>query len=410
MTVRTLSMQSLVRHGHLNRHLLLQVPSREERRRVFGLRQPSTVSRNSIDSRRPPASPWTRTIKTLIAAASPLDRESEDAWHGLLKAQRPDLCKICASASSPIAVAMSAAGGQSTQLGHCNGYDLATRRGTQRALDLIELQRFRHVWVHVPSSSISHQRQQKILNKWIWMLPEMQHRGCEVHVGYTAVVSKFERAVEQWQKHLSYKVETHGWAWELRKSSRWCGNCVFCGFVRTHFAVPCPAVSVTEDMLMPLRPVLLCILEALCKTIANKLMNTTSTGELHRELCAGAEDQDEVDRGTRLDEEIPRQAGAEVSRVEVAAAVALELTARQRHDSNNSVRNLHWHVGHCTNRRLEEMLRRRGKTSKTLLTACQKFKTDQTRKRGGIVRCQPGESVGDRRHAVATSSHGCNVP
>ena len=44
-----------------------------------------------------------------------------------------------------MAAAMSAAGGQSTQLGYWNGYDLATRRGTQRALDIIELQRSRHV-------------------------------------------------------------------------------------------------------------------------------------------------------------------------------------------------------------------------------------------------------------------------
>ena len=31
---------------------------------------------------------------------------------------------------------MSAAGGQSAQLGYWNGYDLATRRGTQRATSL----------------------------------------------------------------------------------------------------------------------------------------------------------------------------------------------------------------------------------------------------------------------------------
>ena len=54
----------------------------------------------------------------MIAAASQLDRKNEDAWLRLVKEQRPDLCELCASANSPMAVAVSAAGGQSTQLGH----------------------------------------------------------------------------------------------------------------------------------------------------------------------------------------------------------------------------------------------------------------------------------------------------
>ena len=66
------------------------------------------------------------------------------------------------------------------------------------------------LWVQVLSSSTSRKRQQKILNNLIWMLLEMQHRGCEVHVDYMVVVSKFERAVAQLQKHLSNKIETHG--------------------------------------------------------------------------------------------------------------------------------------------------------------------------------------------------------
>ena len=48
------------------------------------------------------------------------------------------------------------------------------------------------------------------------MLPEMKHRVCEVHVDYTAVVSIFETAVEQLQKHVSYNIETHGRTLELR--------------------------------------------------------------------------------------------------------------------------------------------------------------------------------------------------
>ena len=55
----------------------------------------------------------------MFTVAPQLDCESEDAWHGLLTAQKPDLCELCASAQSP----------------------MAARRATQRALDVIELQR-----------------------------------------------------------------------------------------------------------------------------------------------------------------------------------------------------------------------------------------------------------------------------
>ena len=61
--------------------------------------------------------------------------------------------------------------------------------------------------------------------------------------------------------------------------------------------------------------------------------NTASSEELHRELCAGADEEDEVDHDMRRDEEHPRlAAAAEVPRVEAPAVVALELTPRQRQD------------------------------------------------------------------------------
>ena len=53
----------------------------------------------------------------MIAAASQLDRDSEDVWSGLVKAQRRDLCELSASAYSPVAAAISTVGGHSTQLG-----------------------------------------------------------------------------------------------------------------------------------------------------------------------------------------------------------------------------------------------------------------------------------------------------
>ena len=101
----------------------------EERRSVLELHQISTVSRNTTESRRLPGFPCTRIIKT----ASHLDRQNEDVWHGVVKARRLDLSELCAPANSPMAAAMSAAGHQSTQLRYWNGFDLAARRGIQRA-------------------------------------------------------------------------------------------------------------------------------------------------------------------------------------------------------------------------------------------------------------------------------------
>ena len=147
------------------------------------------------------------------------------------------------------------------------------------------------------------------------MLLEMQHRACQVHVDCTAVVRKFQRAVEQLQKHLSYKIETHGCALGLRNqqtralrsalSNRQCDRRYAHG----------SSSSVAQ------------YLGSLRKATVNKLKNITSSAELTRELCAGADDEDEVDHDMRRDEEISGPAAAEVPRVQVPAAVASELSS-----------------------------------------------------------------------------------
>ena len=84
-------------------------------------------------------------------------------------------------------------------------------------------------------------------------------------------------------------------------------------------------------------------------------------------MRAGADDDDEVDHDVRLDEEIPGPAAAaEVLRVEVPAAVAPQLTARQRRDIDTWLRKRHGQFGHCSSRRSEEILRRRGTHPMTL--------------------------------------------
>ena len=80
-----------------------------------------------------------------------------------------------------MAAAKSALGGQSTQLGYWECDDLDIRRGTQGALDRIDVQRPRHVWVDFPKSSKSPQRQQMILKNLIWILP----RGATPSLGST---------------------------------------------------------------------------------------------------------------------------------------------------------------------------------------------------------------------------------
>ena len=117
-------------------------------------------------------------------------------------------------------------------------FNLATRRSTPRALGIINVQHRRHVWVHVPGSSAFLQRHQKIFNKLIWMFPEVQHRGCEVHVDDKAVVSKFERAVE----HCKYICQTNSrlmhalGGWEII-TVWWWDKRVSCCLVHTLFAV-----------------------------------------------------------------------------------------------------------------------------------------------------------------------------
>ena len=68
-----------------------------------------------------------------------------------------------------------------------------------------------------------------------------------------------------------------------------------------------PVVSTTHDMLVRFRQMLHSILD-LCKAIVITLMNKTALEELHRELCAGADD--EADHDVRLEEEIPEPAVA----------------------------------------------------------------------------------------------------
>ena len=148
-----------------------------------------------------------------------------------------------------------------------------------RALGIINVQHRRHVWVHVPGSSAFLQRHQKIFSKLIWMFPEMQHRGFEVHVDDKAVVSKFERAVEQLQIHLSNKFATHACAWWLRNPGLVVRQTFFLVVLFTHSSQfgPSPAVSVIEDMLIPLSSSVAQYPGSLCKASVNELMNTASS-------------------------------------------------------------------------------------------------------------------------------------
>ena len=111
------------------------------------------------------------------------------------------------------------------------------------------------------------------------------------------------------------------------------------------------------------------------------------------------DDEGEVDHNMRPDEKIPGlAAAAEVPRVEMPAAVAPELTARQRHDIVKLLRKLHRQFGHCPNRRLEDRLRRRGTHPTTLslvkhfkCQACEEFKAPQTRNVVASYDAQPDE-------------------
>ena len=89
-------------------------------------------------------------------------------------------------------------------------------------------------------------------------------------------------------------------------------------------------------------------------------------------------------------------AAAEVPRVEVPATVAPKLTAVQRQDIDKWLKKLYRQFGHCSNRRLEERLRRRG--------TGERFQNAKLAKSSKLLR-----SVRDRRKTVATFDHGRNV-
>ena len=106
-----------------------------------------------------------------------------------------------------------------------------------------------------------------------------------------------------------------------------------------------PVVSVTNDVLMRIQQMLLSILEACVRALSTN----SSPAELQRELCPGADGDDEVDLDMRAEEEItepaaaadvPTGAAAEVPRVVVPAAAADELTTGQRQDIDNWPSNL----------------------------------------------------------------------
>ena len=85
----------------------------------------------------------------------------------------------------------------------------------------------------------------------------------------------------------------------------WCDNLGSCFLVLTDIVVLWPLVIATDNMHTAISTSVAQCLGSLCKAIGNKLMQTASSEELYRELCAGAVEEDEVDHDMRLDDEIP---------------------------------------------------------------------------------------------------------
>ena len=95
--------------------------------------------------------------------------------------------------------------------------------------------------------------------------------------------------------------------------------------------------------------------------------------------------------------------------------MALELTARQRHDVDNWLKKLHRQFGHRSNRRLEEMLQRRGAHPTTLFLVkhfkCQACEGSQAPLKRNVVAsydARPGEVLEidgtQRRHLITSAT------
>ena len=86
----------------------------------------------------------------LLSAAAALDGERSMALTRVSRHGRADLLEVCCTSTSVLSEAVEQAGGEAIRASFWNGYDLASRRGQERLLQLAATRRPRHVWFSPP--------------------------------------------------------------------------------------------------------------------------------------------------------------------------------------------------------------------------------------------------------------------
>ena len=86
----------------------------------------------------------------LLAAACAVEAQPQMALTAALRAQRGDLAEVCCTSDSILTESVRQHGGIADRFSHWNGYDLSTKKGTDKVLADIRHKRYRYAWFSPP--------------------------------------------------------------------------------------------------------------------------------------------------------------------------------------------------------------------------------------------------------------------
>ena len=89
-------------------------------------------------------------LAALISSAPALDRPKDEAFVNAVNHSRDTLAEICCTSDSKLTAGVVGFGRCATRYSHWNGFDLTTRKGTDRLLEDLAKKMPRHVWISPP--------------------------------------------------------------------------------------------------------------------------------------------------------------------------------------------------------------------------------------------------------------------
>ena len=88
-------------------------------------------------------------LAALVSSAAALDRPKQEAFVNAVNHSRATLAEICCTSDSKLTAGVGF-GRSATRYSHWNGFDLTTRKGTDRLLEDLAQKMPRHVWISPP--------------------------------------------------------------------------------------------------------------------------------------------------------------------------------------------------------------------------------------------------------------------